>query len=43
MKSWHLDRRTFLLGTGVSRALPYMEAMGEQVQADELPPRMCAM
>ena len=43
MKSWHLDRRTFLLGTGVSMALPYMEAMGEQVQADELPPRMCAM
>ena len=43
MKSWHLDRRTFLLGSGVSMALPYMEAMGEQAQAGDLPARMCAM
>lgn len=26
-KSWHLDRRTFLQGTGVSLALPFMNAM----------------
>ena len=43
MKSWHLDRRTFLLGSGVSMALPYMEAMGKQAQAGDLPARMCAM
>ncbi len=42
-KTWHLDRRTFLLGSGVSMALPYMEAMGHQVAASELPARMCAM
>jgi len=27
-KSWHLNRRTFLKGLGVSCMLPYMEAMG---------------
>lgn len=26
-KSWHLDRRTFLRGTGVAMALPMLEAM----------------
>jgi len=43
MGSWHLDRRTFLLGSGISMALPYMEAMGNQTAAAELPARMCAM
>jgi hypothetical protein len=43
MQSWHLDRRTFLLGSGVSMALPYMEAMGNQTAPSELPARMCAM
>jgi hypothetical protein len=43
MRSWHLDRRTFLLGSGISMALPYMEAMGNQTAAAELPARMCAM
>ncbi len=43
MQSWHLDRRTFLLGSGISMALPYMEAMGNQTAAAELPARMCAM
>ncbi len=43
MRSWHLDRRTFLLGSGISMALPYMEAMGHQTAAAELPARMCAM
>ena len=43
MRSWHLDRRTFLLGSGISMALPYMEAMGNQTAASELPARMCAM
>ena len=27
-KSWHLDRRTFLKGLGVTCMLPYLEAMG---------------
>lgn len=43
MRSWHLDRRTFLLGSGISMSLPYMEAMGNQTAAVELPARMCAM
>ncbi|HIA62763.1 MAG TPA: DUF1552 domain-containing protein [Planctomycetaceae bacterium] len=43
MRSWHLDRRTFLLGSGISMALPYLEAMGNQTAAAELPARMCAM
>ncbi len=43
MRSWHLDRRTFLLGSGISMALPYMEAMGNQTAASDLPARMCAM
>jgi hypothetical protein len=43
MGSWHLDRRTFLLGSGISMALPYMEAMGNQTAASDLPTRMCAM
>ena len=43
MRSWHLNRRTFLLGSGISMALPYMEAMGNQTAASELPARMCAM
>lgn len=42
-KSWHLDRRTFLVGTGVSMALPYLECMGHSVAAEDLPRRMCAM
>ena len=29
-KSWHLSRRTFLLGTGASLALPYLECMAEE-------------
>jgi hypothetical protein len=43
MRSWHLDRRTFLLGSGISMSLPYMEAMSNQTAAAELPARMCAM
>ena len=31
-KSWHLDRRTFLMGTGVSLGLPWLECM---TKADE--------
>ncbi len=41
--SWHLDRRTFLRGAGVSCALPYLEAMeldAKARRADE-PRRAC--
>lgn len=45
-KSWHLDRRTFLQGTGVALALPLLDSMtwaGEAKIAKELPRRMCAV
>jgi len=41
-KSWHLDRRTFLRGTGVTLGLPFMNAMtanGEQQALKALPKR----
>jgi len=45
-KSWHLDRRTFLRGTGAALALPWLESMasgaGEKTPA-ELPRRMCCV
>ncbi len=42
-KSWHLNRRTFLHGTGVSLALPYLECMGAaSSKAGKTPPaRLC--
>lgn len=42
-KSWHLGRRTFLQGTGVSIALPLLDSMawGRDSAASELPRRMC--
>ena len=43
-KSWHLDRRMFLRGTGVSLALPLMNGMvpaDETKVLTELPRRMC--
>ena len=33
-KSWHLKRRTFLKGAGVTLALPFLEAMGKDVKKD---------
>ncbi len=42
-KPWHLERRTFLKGLGVSLALPYMEAMADaaKVQSGATPKRLC--
>ena len=43
LKSWHLPRRTFLRGTGVSLALPLMNAMAvgsEQQALKDLPKRV---
>lgn len=44
-KSWHLDRRTFLLGTGVSLGLPWLECMAGKKTRNTFtqPHRMCAM
>lgn len=44
MKSWHLSRRTFLRGTGVSLALPFMNAMatGSEQQAFNALPKRAA-
>lgn len=44
-KSWHLDRRTFLLGTGVSLGLPWLECMGagKGAQSKSKPRRFCSM
>ncbi|HIF31947.1 MAG TPA: DUF1552 domain-containing protein [Planctomycetaceae bacterium] len=45
-KSWHLDRRTFLRGSGVAMSLPLLEGMSFGVgskPAAELPRRMCCV
>lgn len=40
--SWHLDRRTFLRGSGLALALPWLEAMTHAEQAAPKPRRFCA-
>ncbi|MGB1925241.1 MAG: DUF1552 domain-containing protein, partial [Rubripirellula sp.] len=43
-KSWHLNRRTFLRGSGACLGLPWMQCMAEGVDAKvELPRRFCAV
>ncbi len=45
-RSWHLDRRTYLKGTGVSMALPLMDAMSSDSKIRErtdAPKRMCGI
>lgn len=43
-KSWHLDRRTFLVGTGVSLGLPWLECMSaESSPKPAQPKRLAAM
>ena len=42
-KSWHLDRRTFLMGTGVSLGLPWLDCMAASVPKDSQAKRFCAM
>ena len=32
-KSWHMDRRTFLKGTGVALGLPFLDCMRSPAQA----------
>jgi len=40
--SWHLDRRTFLRGAGLSLALPWLEAMSHADAPAQRPKRFCA-
>ncbi len=40
--SWHLDRRTFLRGTGLALALPWLEAMASASPTVSKPKRFCA-
>src|ERR1043165_1220892 len=40
--SWHLDRRTFLRGAGLSLALPWLEAMSHANPPGQRPKRFCA-
>jgi hypothetical protein len=42
LPSWHLDRRMFLRGAGLSLALPWMEAMAGDEVVSEQPKRFCA-
>ena len=43
-KSWHLDRRSFLTGVGVSLTLPYLEAMATTAPSvTDVPKRLCYM
>ncbi|MCH2205560.1 MAG: DUF1552 domain-containing protein [Lentisphaerales bacterium] len=40
-KSWHLKRRTFLKGLGVTCALPFLESMGKDVVKNPNPAKRC--
>ncbi len=42
-KSWHLNRRTFLHGAGVSLALPFFECMATDAEHNPSPKRFCAV
>ncbi len=42
-KPWHLNRRTFLRGTGVSLSLPFLECMGVGEVSTDRPKRMCSV
>ena len=42
-KSWHFNRRTFLQGTGVTLALPWLDCMAEAHDAVDLPARLASV
>jgi hypothetical protein len=42
-KPWHLNRRTFLRGVGVSLSLPFLECMQSSAAALPRPRRFCAV
>jgi hypothetical protein len=41
--SWQLSRRTFLQGSGVTMALPFLDSMADADDAQELPRRFCSV
>ena len=41
-KSWHLNRRAFLQGLGLTCALPYLECMGKDVAKNPTNKKRCA-
>ncbi len=43
MKSWHLDRRTFLRGSGVALALPWMQSMSVAAPVEQAPRRLASV
>ena len=43
MKSWHLNRRTFLQGAGVSLGLPFFECMAKDTKHNPGPKRFCSV
>ena len=42
-KSWHLNRRTFLRGAGVSLGLPFLDCMGLEAAQAVRPKRFCSV
>ncbi|MEL0095163.1 MAG: DUF1552 domain-containing protein [Planctomycetaceae bacterium] len=42
-KSWQLNRRSFLQGTGVALALPWMECMGQDASVKKAPKRLASV
>jgi hypothetical protein len=40
-KSWHLKRRTFLQGLGLTCALPYLESMGKDISKSKVTKKRC--
>lgn len=42
-KSWHLNRRTFLRGTGAALGLPFLECMGVAAPVNPRPRRFCSV
>ena len=42
-KSWHFNRRTFLQGTGVTIALPWLECMSQAHDAVDVPARLASV
>ena len=42
-KSWHLDRRTFLRGSGIALTLPWLESMSLAADAQDSAVRMASV
>jgi hypothetical protein len=42
-KSWHFNRRTFLQGTGVTLALPWLDCMAQAHDAADVPARLASV